>query len=42
MNEPSIDEVLTNLRQRVLHGESLNNFKKEISQLVDLIEKKDP
>ena len=41
-SEPTIDEVLTQLKQRVLMGESLNYFKKEISQLVELIEKKDP
>ena len=41
-SEPTIDEVLTQLKQRVLLGESLNYFKKEISQLVELIEKKDP
>lgn len=40
--EPTIDEVLAQLKQRVLMGESLNNFKKEISQLVELIDKKDP
>jgi len=39
--EPSIDEVLNGLKQRVLMGESLNNFKRDISTLVDLIEKKD-
>jgi len=26
----------------VLNGETLNNFKKEINQLVELVEKKDP
>ena len=40
--EPTIDEVLTSLKQRVLIGESLNNFKKEVNQLVELIDKKDP
>ena len=30
-SEPTIDEVLTLLKQRVLMGESLNYFKKEIS-----------
>lgn len=30
------------IRQRVLNGDTLNNFKKEINQLVDLIEKVDP
>ncbi len=33
--------MLNGLKQRVLMGESLNNFKRDISQLVDLIEKKD-
>ena len=33
---------MANLKQRVLNGETLNHFKKEISLLVDLIEKKDP
>ena len=42
MNEHTIDQVLNALKQRVLIGESLNNFKKEISELVTLIEKKDP
>ena len=41
-NEPTIEEVLNQLKQRVLVGESLNNFKREVSQLVELIEKKDP
>lgn len=39
--EPSIDEILTSIKQRVLIGESLNNFKKEINQLVELIDRKD-
>jgi hypothetical protein len=30
------------LKSRVLNGETLNNFKKEINQLVELVEKKDP
>ena len=42
VNEPTIDEVLNQLKERVLIGESLNNFKREVSQLVELIEKKDP
>ena len=41
MNEPTIDEVLQQLKQRVLLGESLNSFKREINMLVELIEKKD-
>ena len=39
--EPTIENVLANLRERVLVGESLNNFKKEVNQLVELIDKKD-
>ena len=42
VDEPSIEETLASLKQRVLNGETLNHFKKEISTLVDLIEKKDP
>ena len=34
--------VLGKLKERVLVGDSLNNFKREISVLVELIEKKDP
>jgi hypothetical protein len=37
-----MDELLTVIRQRVLNGDTLNNFKKEINVLVDLIEKADP
>jgi hypothetical protein len=33
---------LNNLKSRVLNGDTLNNFKKEINQLVELVEKKDP
>ena len=40
--EPSIDAILGQLKQRVLVGESLNDFKKEVGLLVDLIAKKDP
>ena len=42
VDEPSIEEILSTLKQRVLNGETLNNFKKEISLLVELVEKKDP
>ena len=42
MDEPSIEDILSSLKQRVLNGETLNHFKKEISLLVDSIEKKDP
>ena len=34
--------MLNHLKKRVLIGESLNDFKREISALVELIEKKDP
>jgi len=37
----SIDELLTQLKQRVLQGETLNHFKKEINVLVDQIAKKE-
>lgn len=33
--EPTIEEVLTNIKQRVLNGETLNSFKKEIQSLVE-------
>ena len=42
VEEPTIEALLSSLRTRVLEGETLNNFKREISQLVELIEKKDP
>ena len=42
MDEHSIEEILSSLKQRVLNGETLNVFKKEISLLVEQIEKKDP
>jgi len=41
-DETSMDELLTVIRQRVLNGDTLNNFKKEINLLVDLVEKADP
>ena len=31
VDEPSIEDILSALKQRVLNGETLNNFKKEIS-----------
>lgn len=37
-----IDQILLNLRQRVLLNETLNNFKKEINQIADLIDRRDP
>ena len=42
LEEPSIEDILGNLKQRVLNNETLNNFKKEVNLLVELIEKKDP
>jgi len=42
LNEATIEEILMSLKQRVLNNETLNNFKKEINALVELIEKKDP
>ena len=38
----SIDDFLNAIKQRVLMGETLNSFKKEINSIVDLIEEKDP
>lgn len=38
----SIDDVLGLIKQRVLMGETLNSFKKEINCLVEMIEEKDP
>ena len=35
----SIDDLLNNIRQRVLCNETLNNFKKEMNKIVELIEK---
>ena len=37
-----IDQIILNLRQRVLLNETLNNFKKEINSISDLIERRDP
>ena len=37
-----VDSILQNLKERVLMNETLNNFKKEISQIADAIEKRDP
>ena len=36
-----IDIILGQLKQRVLLGETLNNFKKEIQQIADIVDKKD-
>eukprot|EP00347_Sterkiella_histriomuscorum_P010288 403376879 len=36
-----IDEIINNLRNRVLIGETLNNFKKEMQQLSEQVEKLD-
>jgi len=41
VDDSSIDDILQQLRKRVLNGETLNNFKKEVSTLADLVEKKD-
>jgi transglutaminase/protease-like cytokinesis protein 3 len=38
---PQIEKLLQNLKNRVLNGETLNNFKKEIAQVALLIEKGD-
>ena len=36
---PQIEKLMGQLRARVLNGETLNNFKKEIAQIAILIEK---
>lgn len=36
-----IDSIIANLKQRVLLNETLNNFKKEISVIADLIDRRD-
>lgn len=40
--EPSFDDLLHQIRNKVLIGETLNNFKKEINLIVELIEERDP
>jgi hypothetical protein len=41
-NEGStIEKLMTDLKERVLNGETLNNFKKEIAQISVLIDKSD-
>jgi hypothetical protein len=42
VEDATIESLLNNLKSRVLNGDTLNNFKKEINQLVELVEKKDP
>ena len=37
-----IEQIISSLRERVLLNETLNNFKKEISQIADLVERRDP
>ena len=37
-----IDQIIASLRDRVLMNETLNNFKKEIQQIADLVERRDP
>ena len=37
-----IEQIISSLRERVLMNETLNNFKKEISQIADLVERRDP
>jgi len=36
---PNIETMIQNLKARVLNGETLNNFKKEIAEISKLIEK---
>lgn len=38
---PQIEKLLQALKNRVLNGETLNNFKKEIAQIAILIDKGD-
>ena len=42
VEDATIEGVLNNIKGRVLNGETLNNFKKDVNQLVELVEKKDP
>lgn len=42
IGESSIDDLLNNIKQRVLRNETLNHFKKEVVAIVQLIEKQDP
>ena len=37
-----IEQIISTLRERVLINETLNNFKKEISQIAELVERRDP
>jgi hypothetical protein len=37
-----IDLILAGLRKRVLLNETLNSFKKEVSQIADLVDRRDP
>lgn len=37
-----IDQILVVLKERVLTNETLNKFKKEMTQIADLIDKRDP
>jgi hypothetical protein len=41
-NDGDIDSLLNTIREKVLNGETLNSFRKEISSIIDLIEKQDP
>jgi hypothetical protein len=36
-----IESIIGNLKQRVLLNETLNHFKKEVSQIADLIDRRD-
>jgi len=38
---PQIEKLLQGLKNRVLNGETLNNFKKEIASIAILIDKGD-
>jgi len=37
-----VDNIIASLKERVLMNETLNNFKKEISQIAEIVASKDP
>jgi hypothetical protein len=41
VDDSNIEEILNNLRQRIINGETLNSFKKEIQQIALLVESKE-
>ena len=40
--EPCLDDILNQIKQGVLLGNTLNNFKKEINQILEVINRSDP